>query len=178
MHDILPIICQSHVCRTSAQRLFWICLVLAFSRLPLMVRRTVGENSRPMRRMRRKMMRRKRKRRRSEENARKRRNRRRKHEEPCPEGALVFKDCYVAARSWELWCSEIVTSSLALGSLGVQRLLDCYVAARSWRAWYVAARSWYHYSISACQAIWRVSVQHFAKCCRDSRMGCVRTHDD
>ena len=38
---------------------------------------------------------------------------------------LVFRDVYVAARSWKPWCSDLVLSPLALGSLGVQRLLRC-----------------------------------------------------
>ena len=38
-------------------------------------------------------------------------------------GALVFRACYVLARCWEPWCSEIVTLPLALGSLGAQTLL-------------------------------------------------------
>ena len=117
-------------------------------------------------------------------------------------GALVFRDCYVAARpwglwcrvdyitlrswepwssqlvyvttrSWEPWCSEIVTlplalgsfgvellkspfalgslvflslfaSPLAVGSLGVQRLLRCrsLLGALVFRPFYVTARSW------------------------------------
>ena len=51
-------------------------------------------------------------------------------------GALVFRDSYVAARSWEPWCSEMFTLPLALGSLGVRSpsgalaLRACYVTAR------------------------------------------------
>ena len=60
---------------------------------------------------------------------------------------FVLRACYVTARSWEPWCSEIVTLPLALGSLGVESLLrhrsllgalvfrDCYVATRSWEPW-------------------------------------------
>ena len=87
-------------------------------------------------------------------------------------GALLFRNCYIADRSWEPWCSEMFTLPLALGSLGVESLLHChsllgasvliivYVTVRSWegvesllrhrpllgalvfRDCYIAARSW------------------------------------
>ena len=38
-------------------------------------------------------------------------------------GALVLRACYVTARSWEPWCSEMFTLPLALGSLGVENCL-------------------------------------------------------
>ena len=86
-------------------------------------------------------------------------------------GALVLRACYVTARSWEPWCSEMFTLPLALGSLGVenclrhrsllgalvlpachvttsscgvQRLVHCrsLLGALVFRDVYVAARSW------------------------------------
>ena len=62
-------------------------------------------------------------------------------------GALVLITCHVTVSSWEPWCSELFTSPLALGSLGVQRCLRCrsllgalvssivYVTVRSWEPW-------------------------------------------
>ena len=59
-------------------------------------------------------------------------------------GALVLRACYVTARSWEPWCSEIVTLPLALGNLGVQRCLRCrsLLGALVSRIVYVTVRSW------------------------------------
>eukprot|EP00959_Pyramimonas_sp_CCMP1952_P108109 2260166-Pyramimonas_sp.AAC.1 len=71
-------------------------------------------------------------------------------------GTLVLRACYVTARPWEPWCSELVTYPFAVGSLSVTVTLprlgvktlschrsllgafvfkDCYVAARSWESW-------------------------------------------
>ena len=62
-------------------------------------------------------------------------------------GALVLRACYVTARSWEPWCSEMFTLPLALGSLGVENCLRnrsllgalalraCHVTVRCWEPW-------------------------------------------
>ena len=59
-------------------------------------------------------------------------------------GALVLRACYVTARSWEPWCSEMFTLPLALGSLGVENCLSnrSILGALVLRACYITARSW------------------------------------
>ena len=59
----------------------------------------------------------------------------------------MLRACYVTARSWEPWCSEMFTLPLALGSLGVENCLRnrsllgalalraCHVTARCWEPW-------------------------------------------
>ena len=49
-------------------------------------------------------------------------------------GALVLRACYVTARSWEPWCSEMFTLPLALGSLGVQSSLRHRSYWEPWRS--------------------------------------------
>ena len=46
-------------------------------------------------------------------------------------GALVLRACYVAARSWEPWCSEMFTLPLVIESLGVESLRQRSLLATS-----------------------------------------------
>ena len=62
-------------------------------------------------------------------------------------GALVFRACYVLARYWKPWCSEVFTLPLALGNLGVENCLRhrsllgalvlraCHVTVCCWEPW-------------------------------------------
>ena len=45
----------------------------------------------------------------------------------------MLRACYVTARSWEPWCSEMFTWPLALGSLGVENCLRNRLLLEPWR---------------------------------------------